>query len=268
MRFILVMFLCLLPTMSLAAALIDIEAALMDKDYHAASKLANEVIAGDAATQDKISAAYFLGLAQMRLGQFADARKYFQIVLASGCAQELYEKAALGHMEGLTLAGFYKDALKEGLKFLHRNPHTSSKSLVYLKIARANLKLRQWVEARRYLNKVITEFPQSLEAPIAQGLLEEKEFFAVQVGSFKDRDKAFKLVDELKAKDQYAYIVEMTSPHGDKFYRVRVGKSASLDQAQNVQTNLSSQGYPTLIYPWFFLSSVQLVLENRTLVYL
>ena len=152
-------------------------------------------------------------------------------------------------MEGLTLAGFYKDTIKEGDRLLRKVPNSSSKSLVFLKIARAHLKLMEWKEAKKYLHAIIDQYPQSFEAPIAKGLLEEKEFFAVQVGAFLDQDKALKLADELKAKNQYAYLVETISPDGKKFYRVRVGQMSSLDEAQNVQNQLSHQGYPSLIYP-------------------
>ena len=122
-------------------------------------------------------------------------------------------------------------------------------SLIYLKTARIHLKLTQWKEAKEYLQKVINEFPQSLEAPIAQKLMEEKEFFTVQVGSFLDRDKAMQLMEQLKAKGQYAYIVETATSDNKKYYRVRVGQMTSLSNAQSLETKLSHLGYPTLIYP-------------------
>ena len=87
-----------------------------------------------------------------------------------------------------------------------------------------------------------------MEAPIAQNLLEEKEFFTVQVGSFLDDNKAIQLVEDLKAKGQYVYMVETTS-QGKKFYRVRVGQMTSLSDAQTLEAKLVQSGYPTLIYP-------------------
>jgi len=101
----------------------------------------------------------------------------------------------------------------------------------------------------KYLNKIITEFPQSPEAPVAKQLLEEKQYFAVQVGSFLDRGRALTLIDDLKGDGQYAYVVETSGADGEKHYRVRVGQMSSLKDAQDLKMRLDKLGYPTLIYP-------------------
>ncbi len=249
MRFIIFLLMALLPISAQASSLADVEAAVMNKDYAGGRDMASSLLKQTADQKTRVNAEYYLGLCQLRLGKYAEARKTFLIAMSMALNLELYEKASLGLIEGLYMEGFYSDALKEGKKLLSRYPNSGSKSLIYLKIARINLKLMKWEEAKSFLNKIIKEFPQSFEAPIAKGLLEEKEFFAVQVGAFLDKDKAMHLVDDLKAKAQYAYIVETISPDGKKFYRVRVGQMTALDQAQTVQSQLSHQGYPSLIYP-------------------
>ncbi len=249
MRLFVILLMLIMPIKANADMIGDVEAAVLDKNYAQGRDLASKILKSTADSKARINAEYYLGLCQLRLGQYAQARSAFQIVMGAATAQDLYEKAALGLIEGLYMGSFYSDALKEGKKLLSRYPNSPSKSLIYLKIARTNLKLMKWEEAKSYLNKVINEFPQSFEAPIARSLLEEKEFFAVQVGSFLDKDKAMHLVEDLKAKNQYAYIVETIMPDGKKFYRVRVGQISALDQAQSVQTQLSRQGYPSLIYP-------------------
>lgn len=239
----------LAPAPAAQASLSDVEAAVMNKDYEQACVLASQVLKESAKPQERVQAEYYLGLSQLRMGQYAEARKAFEIVMHASPDQELYDKAGLGLVEGLYMPGFYKDALKEGEALLRKSPNSQSKSLIYLKLARANLKMTQWQKAREYLQKIIAEFPQSFEAPIAKGLLEEKEYFTVQVGSFLDRAKAVRLTEELKARDQYAYIVETASAEGKTFYRVRVGQMASLGDAQTLKSELSRLGYPTLIYP-------------------
>jgi tetratricopeptide (TPR) repeat protein len=249
-RAIYISWIFIFGTVSMAqAGLPEIEAAVMDKDYEGARNLASNLLKETSDSNQRISAQYYLGLSNMRLGKNVDARSAFEIVMQATADQELYDKAALGLIEALYAPGFYKDALKEGEKLLRKSPNSSSKSLIYLKIARANLKLTRWQKAKEYLLRITTEFPQSFEAPIAKGLLEEKEYFAVQVGSFLDRDKALRLAEELKAAGQYAYIIEMVSPEEKTFYRVRVGQMSSLGDAQALQSELVKSGYPTLIYP-------------------
>jgi cell division septation protein DedD len=95
----------------------------------------------------------------------------------------------------------------------------------------------------------MNDFPDSLEAYTAKQLLEEKQFFTVQVGAFLDRDRALSLVDDLRLKGQYGYIVETQDKKGNTFYRVRIGEVASLDAAKKLKEKLSTLGYPALIYP-------------------
>ena len=145
--------------------------------------------------------------------------------------------------------GKYPGALKVAEELYAKSPHSEFLSLIYLKLARANLKLGRWQKAKEYLQKITNEFPQSLEAHTAKQLLEEKQYFAVQVGAFLDRGRAEKLVSELKEKGEYAYTVETIDREGKKFYRVRVGKLALLDDAQTLESKLAQLGYPTRIYP-------------------
>jgi tetratricopeptide (TPR) repeat protein len=163
--------------------------------------------------------------------------------------QDIYDKAALSLTEGFYMAGFYTDALETAKQLFKKSPHSSFLSLVYFKIAGADLKLMRWEEANEYLKKIIAEFPQSPEAPIAKELLEEKQYFAVQVGSFLDKGRALTLIDDLKGSGQYAYVVETAAPDGQTYYRVRVGQMSSLSDAENLKKRLDNLGYPTLIYP-------------------
>ena len=235
--------------MPVYAATSDIEEAIMNKNYEQAKILASDALKTTTSSQERIQVEYYLGLSQLRLGQYAEAKSAFQIVMAASGGQDLYDRASLGMIEASYASGFYQEALKNIEDLLHKSPYSSFLSIIYLKTARIHLKLTHWNKAKEYLQKVINEFPQSLEAPIAQNLMEEKEFFTVQVGSFLDKNKAIHLMEELKANGQYAYIIETTTHDNKKFYRVRVGQMTSLSDAQTLGAKLAQLGYPTLIYP-------------------
>jgi tetratricopeptide (TPR) repeat protein len=231
------------------AALPDIEAAVMNKNYVQAKDLASQIIKDSNDPVERSEARYYYGLAQLRLGQYADARSAFQSVMDAHPAQDSYDKAALSLIEGFYMDGFYTDALDTASQLLKKSPSSSFLSLIYFKIAGANLKLMRWEDANKYLNKIISEFPNSPEASIAKQLLEEKQYFAVQVGSFLDKGRALSLIDDLKSNGQYAYVVETTASDGQKYYRVRVGQMSSLESAEDLKKRLDKLGYPTLIYP-------------------
>ena len=112
------------------------------------------------------------------------------------------------------------------------------------------MKLAKWSEAKDYLNRVASLFPNSFEGAIAKQLLEEPQYFSVQVGAFKDRSGAEALATELKQKNEYAYTIETVDSQNTKFYRVRVGHLTLLDDAQKLKSELSTKGYPTTqIFP-------------------
>ena len=231
------------------AALPDIEAAVMNKDYAQARDLASRIIKDSNNPSDRTEAQYYYGLAQLRLGQYADARSSFQSVMEAHPLQDIYDKASLSLIEGFYMDGFYSDALDTAKRLLKKSPHSSFLSLIYIKIAGSDLKLMRWEDANKYLNQIITEFPQSPEAPVAKQLLEEKQYFAVQVGAYLDKGRALTLIDDLKGSGQYAYVIETTASNGQKYYRVRVGQMSSLKDAEDLKKRLDKMGYPTLIYP-------------------
>lgn len=229
--------------------LIDIQTAIIQEDYSMAESLAQEYIQTKPAQEHLHEALYYLGLSRLRLAHYPQARETFQQLQSVTVKGTLYDKASIGLVDTFLFNEHYPEALAEAKKILSKSPHSEFLSLIYLKIARANLKLANWKEAQHYLRKITNEFPESLEAHTARQLLEEKQYFAVQIGAFLDRKLAERLTDELKDKGEYAYIVETTDKDGVQFFRVRVGKFASLKEAIDLKSRLSKLGYPTSIYP-------------------
>ena len=232
-----------------AATLQDVETSILKKKFDHAQALAEEIISTTNSPAQKSRARYYAGLSLLRQSKYALARIQFKEILNGHPTPETAEQASLGLIDSFYLDGMYQAALNSAQEFLNRDPTPDSLSLVYLKMARTQLKLAQWPKAHSLLQKIIREFPNRLEEKTAQQLLLEKQYFAVQVGSFKERSMAAELLQELTQKGEYAYIVEVTSVTGQKFYRVRVGQLAALGEAQELETKLLKQGYPTMIYP-------------------
>lgn len=76
--------------------------------------------------------------------------------------------------------------------------------------------------------------------------------WAVQVGSFTQRDNAMKLRDKLRSKGYKAFVEQITSA-GKTFYRVRVGPEISRDKAEalqkELQTKMKLQGSTVVPHP-------------------
>ena len=227
----------------------DIAAAIIRKDFVKAEGLAQEFISRKPPKEKLDKALYYLALSQLNLEKYPVCRKIFLQLIKNSPGKELRDKAYLGLMDSYYFQGQYVSAAEQGEKLLNFSSQSEFLSLIYLKLARANLKLSNWAEAEHYLQKIIGEFPQSLESHLAKQLLEEKEYFAVQLGAFVERDRAESLVEELKGRGEYAYIVETIDHTQKKFYRVRVGQLSTLKEAEGLKLKLAQFGYPARIYP-------------------
>lgn len=231
------------------ASLEEIKTAVLQEDFPKVKALSQEALNTKALGAEEDEVRYYLALGQLYAGEDNTARGNFQRVVDSTKNMDLYDQAYIGVISSYYLEGHYREALKHAHQLLAQRPTSNYLSLIYLKIARVNLKLCNWDPARRFLKKVMNDFPDSLEAYTAKQLLEEKQFFTVQVGAFLSRERALSLVGELRLKGQYGYIVETEDKKGSKFYRVRVGEVASLDAANKLKEKIATLGYPALIYP-------------------
>jgi tetratricopeptide (TPR) repeat protein len=229
--------------------LADMKAAVIRQDYAAVNAQAKELLGQKLPHARMVEAEYFLGLSYLHLSNFTKAYEVFRKVLAERPSGELYDKASIGIVESLSLQGQYENALKEVTGLIAKRRDSDMMPLMYLKAARANHKLARWNRAREFLQKIVSEYPHSFESDAAARLLEEKQYFAVQVGSFNDRARAEALMKELLDKKEYAYIVVTRSPEGRTYYRVRAGQLAALKDARDLEKKLAGSGYPTLIYP-------------------
>ncbi len=194
-------------------------------------------------------AKYYLGISHLRLEEYSDSIKVFRSLLKDNPPDDIRDKAHIGLIECYYQQEKYKMAQKALQKLLQISPRSQFLSLIYLKAARINLKLTNWNDANWYLDQIVERFPNSFEYHIALQLLDEKQYFAVQVGAFVDPKRAEQLAEILKSNGQYAYIVETVDRDNTKFYRVRVGQMTVLKEAERLKSKLAKLGYPAWIYP-------------------
>jgi len=227
----------------------DLESAVMQREYNQAKKMANEILTAPANKDQARQAQFYLGLSHLELGEYSQSKTVFEKLIKEKLDDSTRDRAYVGLVNSYYLSEDYKNALKVMEKLLKISPRSEISSLIYLKAARVHLKLAHWNKAREYLKRIVHEYPNSLEVHTAQQLLEEKQYFAVQVGAFLDRKLAEEQVTRLRKKNEYVYIVETVGEDNQKYYRVRVGQSTLLDDARKLESKLSKEGYPTQIYP-------------------
>jgi tetratricopeptide (TPR) repeat protein len=231
------------------ASLNALETAVIAQDYQSAKELALDLLGTDLPADEVNEVRFYLALSHLRLSEYDQAKQMFQDLIKQPIESQLRDRAYLGLFNAYYLNEEYKEAVKTIDRLYELSPRSSFLSLIYLKMARVNLKLTNWRKAREHLKRIINDYPNSMEASTAKQLLAEKQYFAVQVGAFLDRQLAEKQVEKLRQNNEYAYIVETVDKDERTFYRVRVGQMTLLDDARELKTRLSRLGYPTEIYP-------------------
>jgi len=231
------------------AELTEIETSIINQDYAKAQFYAEEALSKPLTQQARDQVSYYLALSYLHSSQYLKAKKIFKELIKGTSDQSIHDKAYLGMFDYYYMQGHYKQARKTIRKFLKGSEDSEFLSLIYLKAARINLKLAKWKDAQHYLLEIVDKYPDSYEYHTAKQLLEEKQYFAVQVGAFLEQIRAEKLVGELQQNNEYAYIIETKDRNDRIFYRVRVGQIIALNEARTLETQLSKQGYPTQIYP-------------------
>jgi len=227
----------------------ELEKSILKEDYEQVYTITQQLLQSALSEKEKQEVKYYEALSLLRMHKFIEARQIFEDLKDNVRDKDLRDKVYLGLFDSYYMAEDYGKALpiiKEALRGISK---TERRSLFYLKYARVNLRLANWKKANEYLQKIIAEYPNSLEAHIARQLLEEEQFFAVQIGAFIDQERAEKMVAHLQKQNEYAYIVQTTDRRNRNFYRVRVGKMSSLSDAQKLKSKLAKFGYPTEIYP-------------------
>jgi len=77
-------------------------------------------------------------------------------------------------------------------------------------------------------------------------LIDPIQTFTLQVGSFVDETKAYKMADQLKQDFDSVYVATVETST-EKYYRVRIGKFETRDPALVVAEQLSRMGYQVLV---------------------
>ena len=227
----------------------ELESAVIKKDYPLAKSLAVTLLNQPQGLERADVVNYYLGVAHISLEEYEQAHAPLKKAIEITTDPQLHDKAYLALFDSYYLIGEYKEAAKIIEKLKKKSSDSQFLSLIYLKAARVNLKLANWDKAEGYLKKIIHGFPESLEYHTAQQLLEEKQYYTVQVGAFIDQPRAQQLVSQLQAVNEYAYIVETVDRENRTLYRVRVGQIARLQEAEQLSARIAQLGYPAQVYP-------------------
>lgn len=244
-------FIFCLPVLSFPdPALDNLETAMLAQNYKQAKGLAEAFILEHPDNPVLPEVRYELGLTYLRNGMIDQARDLFEQLAAQIKDRNTQDKVKLALFDAYYAQEDFVSAQNVIEPLMNGRQRSEWMSQIYLRQARVYLKQAKWDDAKLLLAKLMNEYEESLEVEYARQLLQEKQYFTVQIGAFTQRKSAEQMTDEMKSKGEYAYIVESYDKNNARLYRVRVGRFSFLNEAKTLQTRLCDMGYPSArIYP-------------------
>ena len=207
-------------------------------DYEAALLDYQKLLARFPTSAYADKAQYQLGKTLFTLNRISKAKAAFQFLIREYQGSTEIPKAILGLADCLHQENKHKEALKEMLAFDQLYPKSDLKGIAYLNIAESYRMLGDDNLADTYYQKVITQYPNSFEAEVAQRRIlaakNKTTYFSVQLGAFSVKENAVRLHKRLTTKG-FKDVYLKTRKKGDKTLNVVfVGKFEKKEQAEKI----------------------------------
>ncbi len=142
----------------------------------------------------------------------------------------------------------YANAIVTLNELLRKFPDTNLKDEILFWLGVSYMSNGQEKHGTSVLENLRAEFPKSLWSERAANMMptkkipeETEEYYTIQVGSYRNKTNAEKHADEMRKKEFDARIVEALVK-GTTYYRVWVGKFATVEQAKAFSLKLDSLG--------------------------
>jgi tetratricopeptide (TPR) repeat protein len=214
-------------------------------NYNQAELLINDSLLEDKYFEPELY--YMKAQILMKRGKFNEARNFCDKLLQTSNKWREYGLMGLG--DSYFLEGKFKKAESIYQTFLKRFPESNFMPFVLYKLASVLRKQGKWEKSKSYFRKLIQNFPKSIMASQSRRILADNEFyFTLQVGAFLNSDNAYELANKLRKLGFNSEIKEF-SKKGRIYYRVRVGRYDTIDEADKELKKLLNRGFTPYIYP-------------------
>ncbi|MBU3958855.1 MAG: SPOR domain-containing protein [Candidatus Omnitrophica bacterium] len=219
-------------------------------DYKSAISEGERILSGADYLSQSEELYYILGLSYLKIGNYLRASDIFEIIIKEFKNSIFKDDALLALGDAYFLSGDYQKAGRFYQELIQSEPYTKLQAALYYRLSQIEIKRGNLKLAKEYLDKLKEDFPLSPEARAdAQQLYSLSGlYYAVQVGSFINPANAKNLCRKL-IDEGYEASIQEVAVNNSKAYRVRVGKFKLRPEAAQLEKQLSSQGYPTKIYP-------------------
>ena len=240
-----------------AADTSKLEKFFLEGNYEKAVRESESLIESRSRRRDEVY--YLKGLSELKLKRFGDARQSFQNILDKYPGSRKGFDAYVGIGDSYFLEDRASSALKEYNEALRRFPKDKNVTTVYSRMSDCYAKLGDKAKEEEYVKRSKGIFTGTGEIKDLQALPPisditktrdvprgESGYITVQVGSFKNKKNAERVMNKL-IQEGFECYVEVPAGSGDKLYRVKAGRLQSMEGAESLAAKLKRKGYSTKI---------------------
>lgn len=226
----------------------SLQAAFLREEYGTVSARAKEMV-DQANPSDRDDLLYLWGVSALKIRDLESARTSMERLLSE------YPNSPLAIQAQMALGDVWvaSDQHEKGLasyQTLQQDPRAKPLAIpLTFRIGQTQRRLGLWEEAKKSFQEILSQAPNSFEAAQADQLLKSEDFyFSVQVGAFGTEANAQRLKAELLRRG-YQVAITDTALEGRRLHRVRVGRYARRQEAQEEAQRLKSEGFPGKVVP-------------------
>lgn len=244
------------------------EELFLEGKYDLAIVEADKAISADSGKKYELY--YLKGLSALKLNKFGEARKSFEYVTERYPRSDRALDSYIGIGDAYYLEGNTQGALRSYKTAADAFADDKNIVVVRQRITECLTKpktmerVKEYSEARpvesvhaaagsvKKRKESVNFYPKKKTVVIIEPTAQEEISkagtgkFSVQVGSFKSRSNASKLVLKLSAR-RYEARLESPAGQSDRLYRVKVGRMSSKEEAEKLAVKLKCEGYPTRV---------------------
>ena len=206
-----------------------------------------KISTGPYSQQDRATARYWRGRCNLRLGYPAQAKRDFEVCLSMATSAELRDLAKEGLADCFRLQGDLERAAQLYEEVASRAPAGRRRASLLYRSGMCHIQSGNWSAGRRALRSAANAHPAFRSK--AQAVLNHPgDFFTVQVGFFRQRANADRLVAGLRSKGLPAELRVQRTGEGT-CHAVWSGRFTTRPEAQRHLERLNALGFEGFVLP-------------------
>jgi TolA-binding protein len=217
--------------------------------YVSAGKMYRDLVKTYSESEHADDAAYWAASCHLVADRPDSALADWRTFLSTYPDSELRDRALLGTGDALYAMANYDEAIATYKDVLKTSSERDVKSSALYRLGQCYDHLKQSETARRYYDRIINDYPKSIEWALLRGKQERNtmsssqgsQVYTIQVGAFAHKQNAIRLHDSLAQKGYDVEVLSKYGADGSLLHAVQIGTYQDQEDAREVVERLERE---------------------------